>query len=76
MFNILLTGVYGLLGIGSIKQELDIRKLTLPGSILIHRDTFEYEIDQRQLSFKSIDSRGWFSECNRLLYKNSLPNVF
>ena len=45
--NTLLAAVYGLLGIGSIKQEFDIRKLTLLGSILIHRDTFEYEIDQR-----------------------------
>ena len=68
--------MYGLLGIRPIKQELDIRKLILLGCILVHRDTLEYEIAHRQLLVKSIDSRSWFLECNRLLNKYSLPNVY
>ena len=71
-----LTAVYGLLGMRPIQQELDIRKLALLGSILLQRDTFKYEIAQRQMSVKSIDSKSWFSQCNRLLYKYSLPNVY
>ncbi|MEW8544375.1 MAG: reverse transcriptase family protein, partial [Candidatus Thiodiazotropha sp.] len=74
--NVALTAVYGLLGLRPIRQELDLRKLTLLGSILLQRDTLEYEIAQRQLSVKSIDSGSWFSECNRLLYKYGLPNIY
>ena len=74
--NTSLTAVYGLLGLRPIRHELDLRKLTFLGSILLQRDTPEYEIAQRQLSVKSMDSRSWFSDCNRLLYKYGLPNIY
>ena len=67
---------YGLLGIRPIQQELDSRKLALLGNILLHKDTLEFEIAQRQLAVKSIDSNSWFADCNRLLYKYSLPNIY
>ena len=42
----------------------------------MHKDTLEYEIALRQFSVKSMDSKSCFSECNRLLYRYSLPNVY
>ena len=53
-----------------------MRKLTLLGNILLHKDTLEFEIAQRQLAVKSIDSNSWFADCNRILYKYSLPNIY
>ena len=71
-----LVAVYGLLGVRPIEQELDLRKLTFLGSVLMNKDTLEYEIAQRQLAVKSFESRSWFSVCNRLLYKYNLPCVY
>ena len=47
--NTATSAAYGLLGIRPIQQELDLRKLTLLGNILLHKDTLEFEIAQRQL---------------------------
>ena len=74
--NTATSAAYGLLGIRPIQQELDLRKLTLLGNILLHKDTLEFEIAQRQLAVKSIDSNSWFADCNRLPYKYSLPNIY
>ena len=70
------SAAYGLLGIRPIQQELDIRKLTLLGNVLQNKNTLEYEIVQRQLAVKSIESKSWFADCNRLLYKYNLPNIY
>ena len=59
-----------------MQQELDLRKLTLLGNVLSNRDSIEYQIAQRQLAVKSIDSKSWFSSCNRLLCKYGLPNLY
>ena len=53
-----------------------MRKLTILGNILCHTSTLEYEIAQRQTSVKDLESKSWFSDCNRLLYKYSLPNIY
>ena len=74
--NAAIAAVYGLLGIRPIQQEFDLRKLTLMGSVLYHKNTPEHEIAQQQLAVKSIDSKSWFAECNRLLYKYDLPNIY
>ena len=98
--NTATSAAYGLLGIKPIRQELDLkkltllgngflykdtlefetgldlRKLTLLGNVLLHKDTLEFEIAQRQLAIKSIDSNSWFVDCNRLLYKYSLPSIY
>ena len=74
--NTAISAVYGLLGIRPMQQELDLRKLTLLGNVLSNRDTLEYQIAQRQLAVKSLDSKSWFSSCNRLLYKYMLPNLY
>ena len=74
--NTAITAVYGLLGLRPIEQELDMRKLTLLRNILCHKFTLEYEIAQRQMSVKDLESKSWFSDCNRLLYKYSLPNIY
>ena len=70
------SAAYGLLGIRPIQQELDIRKLTLLGSVLLNKNTLEYEIAQRQLAVKSIESKSRFADCTRLLYKYNLPNIY
>ena len=67
--NTAICAVYGLLGIRPMQQELDLRKLTLLGNVLSNRDSIEYQIAQRQLAVKSLDS-------NRLLYKYGLPNLY
>ena len=67
---------YGLLGIRPIQQELDIRTLSLLGNVLLNKNTLEYEIAQRQLVVKSIESKSGFADCNRLLYKYNLPNIY
>ena len=74
--NTSLVAVYGLLGVRPIEQELDLRKLTFLGSVLLTKGTLEYEIAQRQLAVKSFECRSWFSVCNRLLYKYDLPCVY
>ena len=74
--NTAISEVYGLLGIRPMQQELDLRKLTLLGNVLSNRDTLEYQIAQRQLAVKSLDSKSWFSSCNRLLYKYRLPHLY
>ena len=74
--NTSLVAVYGLLGFRPIEQELDLRKLTFLGSVLLNKGTLEYEIAQRQLAVKSFESRSWFSVCNRLLYQYDLPCVY
>ena len=56
-----------------MEQEPDLRKLTLLGNVLSNRDTVEYQIAERQLAVKSLDSKSWFSSCNRMLYKYKLP---
>ena len=61
-YNTALTAVYGLLGLRPIEQELDLRKLTLLGNILSQKSTLEYEIAQRQMSVKGLDSNSWFSK--------------
>ena len=40
------SAAYGLLGIKPVQQELDLRKLTLLGSVLHNKNTLEYEIAQ------------------------------
>ena len=67
---------YGLLGIRPIQQELDIRKLTLLGNVLLNKNTLEYEIAKRQLTVKFIDSKSWFADCNRFSHKYNLPNIY
>ena len=67
---------YGLLGIRPIQQELDIRKLTLQSNVLLNKNTLEYEIAQRLLAVKSIESKSWFADSNRLLFKYYLPNIY
>ena len=74
--NTAISAVYGLLGIRPMQQELDLRKLTLLGNVLSNRDTLEYQIAQRQLAVKSLESKSWFSSCNSLLYKYRLPNLY
>ena len=74
--NTAICAVYGLLGIKPMQQELDLRKLTLLGNVLSNRDSIEYQIAQRQLAVKSLDSKSWSSSCNRLLYKYGLPNLY
>ena len=74
--NTAITAVYRLLGPRPIEQELDMRKLTLLGNILCHKSTLEYEIAQRQMPVKDLESKSWFSDCNRLLYMYSLPNIY
>ena len=67
---------YGLLGIRPIQKELDIRKLPLLGNVLLNKNTLEYEIAHRLLAVKSVESKSWFADCNRLLYKYNLPNIY
>ena len=74
--NTALTAVHGLLGMRPMEQELDIRKLNLLGNVLSNRATVDYQIAQRQLAVKYLDSKSWFSSCNRLLYKYKLPNLY
>ena len=74
--NTSLVAVHGLLGVRPIEQELDLRKLTFLGSVLLNKGTLEYEIALRQLAVKSFESRSWFTVCNRLLYKYDLPCVY
>ena len=54
---------------------LDLRKLILLGKVLLHKDTLEFDIAQRQLAVNSIDSNSWFADFSRLLYKYSLPDI-
>ena len=70
--------VYGLLGIRPTEQGLDIRKLSLLASesVLIDEASLEYEIAQRQFAVKDINSDCWFMQCNLLLHKYGLPNVY
>ena len=68
--NTATSAAYGLLGIRPIHQELDLRKLTLLGSVLHNKNTLEYEIAQLQLAVKSLGSKSWF------LYKYNLPNIY
>ena len=74
--NTIITAVFGLLCRRPIGQEVDMRKLILLENILCHKSTLEYEIAQRQMSVKDLESKSWFSDCNRLLYKYSLPNIY
>ena len=55
----LTAAVYGLLGGRPIEQELDLRKLTLLGNILSQKFTLEYEIAQRQMAVKDLNSNRW-----------------
>ena len=66
----------GLLGIRPIQLELDLRMLKRLGNVLLHKDTLIFEIAQRQLAVKFIGSNSWFADCNRLLYKYNLPNIY
>lgn len=68
--NTAITAVYGLLGLRHFEQELDMRKLTPLGNSLCHKSTLEYDIAQRHMSVKDLESE------NRLLYKYSLPNIY
>ena len=70
--------VYGLLGIRPTEQGLDIRKFSLLASesVLIDEASLEYEIAQRQFAVKDINSDSWFMQCNLLLHKYGLPNVY
>ena len=70
------SAAYVLLGIRPIQHDLDIRKLTLLGNVLLKKNALEYEIAQRQLTFKSIDSKSWVADCNPLLYKYNIPNIY
>ncbi len=74
--NTALTAVYGLLGVRPIEQELDLRRLTLLGSIFFYKNSLEFEIAQRQIAVKDLDSDSWFSACNRLLRKYHLPSIY
>ena len=73
--NTALSAVYGLLGVRPIEQELDLRKLAFLGNILSQKSTLEYEIAQRQMAVKYLDSNSWFSDCRRL-HKYGLPNIY
>ena len=67
--NTALTAAYGLLGVRPVEQEWNLRKLTLLGNILSQKSTLEYEIAQRQMAVKDLDSNNWFSDCRRFLQK-------
>ena len=68
--------VYGLLGIRPVEQELDIIKLSRLASVLFDEALLEYELAQRQFAVKDINSDSWFKQCNLLLHKYGLPNVY
>ena len=68
--------VYGLLGMHPIEQELDARKLSLIATILHEEDSLEHKIALRQLAMRNKDKSSWFMQCNTLLHKYHLPNVF
>ena len=68
--------VYGLLGMRPVEQELDVRKLSLLALIQHDEESLEHEIALRQLAVRDIDESSWFMQCNTLLHKYHLPNVF
>ena len=65
-----------LLGIRSIEQELDLRRLTLLCSVLYTDGTLEQDFAMRQIAVKDSDSHSWFTVCNQLLHKYHLPNIY
>ena len=67
-------GIFNILSIRP-EQELDLRKLTFLGSVLHNKNKLEHEIAQRQLAVKYIESKSWFADCNRLLYRY-IPNIY
>ncbi|MCW4345464.1 MAG: reverse transcriptase domain-containing protein, partial [Candidatus Thiodiazotropha endolucinida] len=68
--------VYGLLGVRPVEQELDARKLSLMASVLFDEESLEHEIALRQLAVKDTQDDSWFMQCNTLLHKYGLPNIF
>lgn len=68
--------VHCLLGMRPIEQELDARKLSLLASVLYDEESLEHEIALRQLAVKDTNDSSWFMQCNTLLHKYDLPNIF
>ena len=68
--------LYCLLSIRPLKQELDIRRLSLLANVLYADGTLEQGIAIRQLSVKDSNSYSWFILCNKLLHKYNLPNIY
>ena len=51
--------MFGLLGTLLIQQELDLRKLTILGTVLRNRSSFEYQMAQRQMAMKFTAKAGF-----------------
>ena len=66
--------MFGLPGTIPIQQELDLRKLTILGTVLRNRSSFEYQMAQRQMAMKFTAKAGFlpvidcFTSMDYLIY--------
>ena len=65
---------YLLLGVLPIQAQIDVKILTLFGSILRREGSLEREVAERQLAVKDLHSPSWFSTVKKLLLKYDLPS--
>jgi hypothetical protein len=66
---------YLLIGAAPIEAEIDMRRLSLLGSIVRSADTTLRELAVRQVAVKEPDSKSWFVATTKLLIKYDLPSL-
>ena len=64
---------YLLLGALPIEGHIHIKTLTLFGSIMLREDSLEYEVFERQLAMKDMNSNSWAIHVKKLLTQYELP---
>jgi hypothetical protein len=66
--------IYLLLGVPPIEAIIDLKYLSLFGSIIRRRGSKIYNLARRQLIMKDVSSYSWFSKITVLIYKYGLPS--
>jgi hypothetical protein len=68
--------IYLLLGAIPLEGQIHVRMLTLFGNIIRRQGTVEYEIIQRQLACKDLNSHSWVTQIRIVLARYGLPSAY
>jgi hypothetical protein len=68
--------IYLLMGCIPIEGQIHVKMLTFFGRLVRNTDRMEFEIIQRQLAVKDLDSNSWTVQIRKVLHRYELPTAY